>query len=337
MWIGTWPGGRIWLEGDGKKTYFIRRRVAGKRYEVSTRATGIKAALAQLERFEEDPENYDPAGGTGKEPIRITADLVKAFLRWSLEEKGNSRAWVLQQRAYLAWWHETLKGRDLRALDLGRDVIPALDGAPERRHRSEVLKAFCSWLRKERHLLSRQEDATIDLAVKARRPEQWTRPKAIPRAHYLRVLAALDPRHRDALALLDETGWHVSELVRFVRGGTVEAAPPGRDEAGILETRQKSGKPHRTAVGPEALAAAKRLRERGEVSVGRLYEAVRAACVKAKVEPFTLGRMRHTVATRMVESGAPASEVVSFLGWTSAATMQRHYTTLAAPPRPKGR
>jgi hypothetical protein len=69
---------------------------------------------------------------------------------------------VLQQRAYLKWWAEKLKGRDLRKLDLGRDVIPALDSAPERRHRSEVLKAFCSRLREERHLLSRSEDATIE-------------------------------------------------------------------------------------------------------------------------------------------------------------------------------
>jgi hypothetical protein len=143
--------------------------VAGKRYEVSTRCSRLRAALAQLERFEADPEGYDPAT-PGGEPVRLTGELVKAFLDWSLNTKGNSRPWVLQQRAYLAWWAENLKGRDLRALNLGSHVIPALDEAPERRHRIEVLKAFCSWLRKERHLLSRAEDATLDLVVRARRP-----------------------------------------------------------------------------------------------------------------------------------------------------------------------
>ena len=39
-----------------------------------------------------------------------------------------------------------------------------------------------------------------------------------------------------------------------VRGGTVEPMPPGRQEAALLETRHKSGEPHRTAVGPDAKA-----------------------------------------------------------------------------------
>ncbi|MFL5277231.1 MAG: hypothetical protein ACJ79W_08585 [Myxococcales bacterium] len=47
------------------------------------------------------------------------------------------------------------------------------------------------------------------------------------------MLLKLQGDHRDAFLLLDETGWHVSELVRFVRGGAVEDMPShalvGRD------------------------------------------------------------------------------------------------------------
>lgn len=330
---GKWEGGRVWEDATGARTYLIRRQIGGTRYEVSTHCDRERPALAQLDRFLADPENYDPRGGSA-DPLRLTAELVGAFIAWSLDVKGNSRPWVLQQKAYLAWWAETLKGRDLRALDLGAHVIPALDSAPERRHRIEVLKAFCSWLRKERHLLSRADDATLDLAVRARRPEQWRRPKAIPRAHFLRVLVALEPRHRDALTLLDETGWHVSELVRFVRGGiTLEA--PGRKEHAILEVRHKSGEPHRTAVGFRASRAAARLRERGAFSVGRFYEAVRAACKAAKIPAWTPGRFRHTLATRAVEAGEAPAAVAAYLGHKSPATLRRFYASLATPPRVK--
>ncbi len=339
---GKWEGGRIWEDSSGVCTYVIRRMIAGREYEVSTRCTRIRAALAQLDRFEAEPATYSPEGAPAREPLLVTTELTKAFLEYSRDEKGNSRGWLLQQKAYLAWWADALAGKDIRRLDLGRDVVPALDGAPETRHRKEVLKAFCSWLRKERHLLSRSEDATLDLAVRARRPEQWTRPKAIPRASYLRVLAALAPHHRDSLILLDETGWHVSELARFVRGGTVQPAPPGRTEAGIIETRHKSGEPHRTAIGPEAKAAAERLRERGGFSVSKFYEAIKAVCEKLVAdkqipEAVTPGRFRHTFATRAIDEGVAPEAVSAYLGHKSPATMRRFYATLAAAPRPKSR
>ncbi len=336
---GQWPGGRIWERADGAYEYVIRRQRAGERVTHWTGASSLRAAMRHLERFEAEPATYSPEGAPAREPILITPELTKGFLEYSRDDKGNSRGWLLQQKAYLAWWADALAGKDLRHLDLGRDVIPALDGAPETRHRKEVLKAFCSWLRKERHLLARSEDATLDLAVRARRPEQWTRPKAIPRAAYLRVLAALAPHHRDSLILLDETGWHVSELARFVRGGTVQPAPPGRTEAGIIETRHKSGEPHRTAVGPEAKAAAERLRERGGFSVSKFYEALTAAGEKLKkadpkFEMFTPGRFRHTFATRAIDEGVAPEAVSAYLGHKSPATMRRFYATLAAAPRP---
>jgi hypothetical protein len=136
---------------------------------------------------------------------------------------------------------------------------------------------------KERHAITRAQDVTLDLSVPARRPEQWTRRKAIPRADYLRVLAAIGDPHRDALTLLDATGWHVTELTSFIREGAIEVPPPGRKDgaAGVLICPQrKSGEMMRTVVGKEARAAAERLRARGVFSVGRFHDAIRATCKK---------------------------------------------------------
>lgn len=340
---GAWEGGRIWEDRDGRRTYVIRRQVGGKRYEVSTRCTRHQAALVQLARFESAPDEYEAGAPSALEPLRMTAELVRGYLAWSGAPereggKGNSRAWVLQQKAYLAWWVTQIKGRDLRALSLGEHIVPALDGQPGRKHRVEVLKAFFSWLRRERHAITRAQDPTLDLMVPQRRPEQWKRPKAIPRAHYLRVLAAVPAgSHRDALVLLDETGWHVSELVRFVRSGAIEAMPPGRKDgvAVIVCPQRKSGELQRTAIGPESKAAAERLRAGGVFSVGRFYEAVKAACVTAKVAAFTPGRFRHTLATRAIEAGADPAAVAAYLGHKSAATTKRFYSTLAVAPRVK--
>ncbi len=332
---GRWEGGRIWEDRSGRLTYIIRRRVGGKRYEVSTRCSRIAAARAQLERFERAPDEYEPGGGRG-DAVQLTAELVGLFVAWSQHSKGNSRAWVLQQKAYLAWWREVLGARDLRRLSLRDHIVPALDGVPGRKHRIEVLKAFFSWLRRERHLVPRAEDVTLDLQLPARRPEQWTRPKVIPRRSYLRVLAALEGDHRDALRLLDETGWHVSELARFVRDGVIEPMPPGRRDgvAVAVVPQRKSGETMRTAIGKDALTAACRLREKGSFSVSRFYEAVKAAADRLKVS-VTPGRFRHTLATRAVEAGADPAAVSAYLGHKSEATMRRFYATLATVRRPR--
>ena len=79
---GKWEGGCLWEDKDGQRTYVIRRMVAGKRYEVSSRCTRLAPALEQLAAFQTDPEGYDAAVPTG-EPLRLTADLVRAFLAYS--------------------------------------------------------------------------------------------------------------------------------------------------------------------------------------------------------------------------------------------------------------
>ena len=81
------------------------------------------------------------------------------------------------------------------------------------------------------------------------------------------------------------TGWHVSELVRFARRGSVEPyRGEAEDSAGVLVCPQtKSGEPLRTAVSVEVLEAGKRLLERGSFSFEKYTLAIKGACMAAGI------------------------------------------------------
>jgi integrase len=337
-WVGKWLGGRIWEARDGVRTYWIRRKVEGRPYNLSTRCTSERAALKQLERFEADPSGYSPGGAAG-DALVLDEELSRAFLRWSRDEKGNSAEWVGKQKRYLAWWAKQLGRRDLRRVSLRDHIQPALDKAENARQRIEVIKALYGWLRKHRHTVTPAQDPTYGaLPVPQGRPEQWKTPKPIPPDAHAKVLLAIPQPFRDMLAVLDDTGWHVSELTRFIRSGVIEAMPRGREHeaaAVLVCPRRKSGETQRTAVNAFALDAARRLRARGTFSKIRFYRAVREACEKVEVTPFTPGRYRHTLATREIEAGAAPAAVAAFLGHKSPATTRRFYATLAVTPRPR--
>jgi integrase len=338
-WVGKWIGGRIWKAADGTLTYWIRRKVDGRPYNLSTRCTSERAAVKHLERFEADPSGYSP-GGVAGDLLALDEDLSRAFLKWSRDVKGNGSEWVGKQKRYLAWWAKQLGRRDLRRVSLRDHIRPALDKTKGQRQRIEVIKALYGWLRRERDLVTPAQDPTYGtLSVPQGRPEQWKTPKPIPPDHHVKALLALPQPYRDMLAVLDDTGWHVTELARFIRAGSMEAMPAGREgeaAAVLVCPRRKSGETQRTAVSSSGADAARRLRARGTFSRIRLYRAVAAACDKAEVPRFTPGRYRHTLATREVEAGADPASVAAFLGHKSSATTRRFYATLAVVPRPKG-
>lgn len=326
-----WPGGYVRTSADGRRTYWIRRRIAGRLYETSTRATSLRAAIAQLERFERDPAGYDPSGEGGR-PLRLDGPLSAAFLD-DVEASGVSRDhWRRYQKA-LAWWAVALRGADLRRVSLATIT----DALPEtgRRSRIVAIRRLYSWLR-ETGRIEASEDPTLDrLRVPQSRPEQWRRPKAIGPADLAKVRARLSGVYRDALDILTGTGWHVAELARFAQAGSVDVYR-GDDKtasAVLLCPRHKSGDAHRTAVGPDVEAAARRLREHGGLSISRFHRAILAACDAAGVDRFGPGQLRHTVATWAVEAGEPVEAVAAFLGHRSATTTRRFYATLAVAPK----
>ena len=338
-----WPGaGYIRREKDGSETWVIERQVGGRRYHVSTRCHSERAAEKHLERFEKDPAAYEremkegpaePAGG-----LRITAALVDEFAGWlTSRDRPTTKKYAREMRQRLGDWLEDLGARDLRRLDLATLKAAVAARKVGRQHRIIAIKIFCAWLRQEKGLLERKEDVTLDLAVPQANPEKHRRRKAVPVERVRAVLSRLAPAYRDCLLLLAHTGWHVSELERFVRTPEARIAPGGGNVLAVLQVLHKTGATTRTPVLDEAaLEAAKRLKARGEVP-RKLNAAVKSACEAAELprdEWFTLGVMRHSVATWAIEAGTSAEVVAEFLNHKSKSTTLRFYADVAVPTLP---
>jgi integrase len=322
--VTRWPGGYV-----RKGVFIIRRTVKGRTYEVSTRARTEAAALQQLARFEADPEAYVP--NPPSPALFLDEDLAADFLKWSRLTKGNTRGWVQKQQKALAWWGDELAGKDLRRLQLRADVIEPLERQrPSWKHRARVLKAFYGWLRQEKHLITLAEDPVRGvLRVPDSRPAQWGKSKVIERSSVVAVLKQLEAPFDQAVQVLDGTGWHVSELLRFAGAGAVER---GRV---LVCPQTKGGSPVRRIVTARTAAAAARLLEHHEgLTHNTLIDALQAASAAAELDEVVLpGRFRHTFATWAVEHGAAPEAVALALDHKSARTTKRFYATLAVRPK----
>lgn len=327
----TWDGGYIRTDAKGREVYYIRRRVEGKLYDVSTRATSSEAANVQWKRFQSNPEAFRPGGSLGGS-LSLNVELVRAFLTWSRDEKKNSATYIRDQLRSLEWWTEQLGTVDLRHVRT-EELADALDGTTARKGKIATLKTFCSWLIHVRHRLDVKEDPTAGLLVPQNRPEQWTTPKTFTQKQFRKMRARLEQPWRDAADVLAGTGWHCSELGRFVATGTVERHPI--EKGFVLSCPQaKSGEPHRTAVGAAVAEAGRRLH-------GIAYDyfefrkALRSACRGAGMKAATIqaGAFRHSVATWAINSGANPAAVAAFLGHKSVQTTRRFYATHAVPAK----
>jgi len=347
--VPGWPG-YIHRQKNGLDLFIIERKVRGRRYHVSTGAHTLTAAKAQLERFEIDPAGYRP-DGVDSERLQLTDELVEEWEAFSIA-KGNGRVYTRDHGRKLLRWALALNGADLRKLTL-RQLREGLQGLSARKHRIIALKSFFTWLRTEKGLLTTAQDATLDLKVPQASPEKHRRRKVVPWEHVEKVLEhlrgkasaaatrqpgpydKLEPgadaaRRADCLLLLTATGWHVTELERFIRGGEL-LRQAGGDVLAVLVVRHKGGELARTPITHrEHLEAAERLRASGEVPRNLQKEHV-AACIVAGVPPFGLGVMRHSVATWAVEAGAAPEAVARFLGHKDKRTTERFYVDVAVP------
>lgn len=358
-YIDKWDGGYKLRQKDGRLLFVIQREIGGKRFHVSTRAHSETAAYEQLKKFESDPEAYleqmrnrrvDDGG------LQLTAQLILDFqehLRTRHRPAGQK--YIYGTGRYLGQWLKDLGGRDLRKITLAelKDLIRKRETAAQAR--TVAIKAFCAYLRQERSLLDRRDDATIDLPVPQSIPEKHRRRKVVPHENVQKVLAHLAPALRDRLLVLQHVGWHVSELQRFAaqpdarivelteitRAAHRRANPDSDPPLAVLQVRHKSGDTTRTPVSDRAvLDAAYRTRERGAFDHNFLNEAIKSACKVAGVPPFTAGVMRHSCATWAIEAGTPPERVAEFLNHKSKSTTLRFYADVAVPTvdikRPKG-
>lgn len=330
-----WPGGWIHTQKDGRDLFIIERRVNGKRFSISTRCHSLKPAMKQLERFEADPSGYRPDGAPPPAGLVLDAKLAGEFHEWQLG-KGNTRRHANEMHNRVLDWMKVFNGADLKKLTLKDDIDPALaKWKTSRSHRIIALKVFFSWLRKTRHLLKNSEDPTLDLPVPQAVPEKRTRRKAVETERVQAVLLELAPEYRDMLAVLAATGWHFSELERFIRNAdsSIELVRRG-DTIAVLKVRHKSKESHSTSIKNESvLEAAVRLRARGTVP-RRPWQTLKAACKAAGATGFGYGVMRHTVATWLEENGATIQQIATFLGHKDPRTTKRYYADAAVPVVP---
>lgn len=330
-----WEGGYIHLTKDGRKLHIIEREVGGKRYHVSTRCYSRRAAIKQLERFEANPAGYRPEGEAPDDPIYLRLELVNAFYDWQISE-GVTKKHASEVRGRLRHWLLDLAHVDLRHATLRDHIVPALDRRKKARAgRISTLKTFYGWLRKVRHQITSAEDPMIDLPVPQSTPEKWRRRKAVEFERVRKAVRKLTPEYRDLLVIMAATGWHFTELARFIRQPESEIRYDKRGTTiAVLVTKHKSREMTRTPVTDQAvLEAAERVRARGVVPKDP-NEKLTEACRKAKVEPFTFGVMRHSVGTWAVEGGAIPALVSEFLGHKDPRTLKRFYADVAVPTAP---
>jgi hypothetical protein len=326
-----WAGGYI-RRGKKAPTYIIDRWVGGVHFHVSTRCHSVRPALKQLERFEEDPIGYHPAGNPGRQELVMTAKLILEYRDWMEDEKGTTREWANETARYLNSWLLDLDGKDLRDVSMQHDLKPALQRRKTcRRHRIEAIKSFYSWLRKERGLLTHGEDPTLDLPVPQVVAEKLRRRKVVEREWVLKVLPHLPTVDRDVLVLQLGTAWHVSEVRRFAASGEIqllEGAP-----LAVISTRHKSREPASNALQyPEHLEAAQRLRALGRIPCPwSLASHLKSACSKAGVPQFRNGVMRHSVLTWGREMGASIQQASEFAHHKSPTTTRQFYLDARVP------
>ena len=85
------------------------------------------------------------------EPLRLTPDLVTAYIAWcraqavAAKREVNER-WLRAKELHLDWWMFALTDRDLTKLRLA-DILGQLEGATDRAKRIVVIKHLYTFLR----------------------------------------------------------------------------------------------------------------------------------------------------------------------------------------------
>lgn len=352
----TWIGGRI--RGG---IYYIRKMLVGpdgarQRVDFSTQRTDLEAAKAVLAKWELDP-SYRPqldgdrfnAALAVKHKLTLSDELVAEFLAWSVRPRqeggrGNTAKWAYDQKRCLKWWQENcFRDRDVRTVQV-QDVRAAWESIPgSKQQRIAVIKAFFTWLRRQKHLLNIAQDPTQDIAVPPSAPAQYRRDKTYTKEQYRKLMAGmfLSEDMRDAAIIQFNTGWHVTELKRWVDGGLIVEYRGNRaktleaDAACILACpRAKSGAPLNTSVNAFAQEAAKRFVERRSqgyrLNYKRYLDELKEASKRLGLPRFYPGQARHSAATWAVDAGASMQEVADFLNHKSIAMVRKYYATHAA-------
>jgi hypothetical protein len=345
---------------------------------ISTGAHSEELARVHLEVFEANPLAYDPSRvSIGRAPLFFTDALCAEHLDHLAAPilqggKANTPQHCATVRMSLMWWRTHLGQLNLRALTVEelRARIPVADvrdqagallqKAPKgRKHKLAAFKHFVTWLRRVRgDGLNQGEGPDMSTLVlpqahghrlklhdpKLALERQRKGQRALEGFPELRKALASQQRWAWAMHALDlqaDTGWHTSEIQRWVSlGGLVEPMPAGREKeaAALLLTIHKSGQEHRTPVSSAGLEAARALYEWASAREGtrhhgwdpttkqmkefnsqlfpkQQYERLCVRlCEQNGIAKFGPSHMRHAFATLNSGSGHSAKSIGAFLG-----------------------
>jgi len=255
--------------------------------------------------------------------MRLNDELVRRFLAHSLK-KGNSVKHVGEQRRALRFLAARLKGRDLARLEL-RVLHPQVDG---HHMRIATIKALYSYLRTVTFELTPEEDPTFGRVKTLQTKPKPGLNKALHRRDVRLAVRRLREPWRSRLALQAATGIHTSELLRFARSGRVVPYRGQEGACAFLELPHKGGQTHRVALNQRLAMLARKVLDEGSFTGEFYHKHVRAA------GEFTPGRLRHTVATDLVNRGIDMAAVATFLGHRTPQTTRRWYARFAVPRNP---
>lgn len=331
-----WLGGYARTEADGRETFIIERRINRQRYHISTRCHGERQALEQLRRFEADPNNYRPQGDEPTAPLRLTPELLIEFRDWQVA-KGVTERHAYYTGKYLADWLEDFGSLDLRNVSLREHVDPVLRRRKSAAKRIAALKVLYKWLRTVLRVLVTSEDATLDLLVPQASPEKRRRRKAVDQSVVAAMLEGLPDRYRDVLLFTACTGWHRSEVERFIkdpRSELIELAPEQVERDGCLAVARTWHKGKTWTATPlrteQQVEVAKRIRARGTFP-RKFNEELRRVATHLGIQYFPLGVMRHSFATWHEGAGADMSRVAKALDHKDERTTKLFYADHNVP------
>lgn len=279
---GDWEGGYSLqrADGTGPVVFYVQKKILKDEpqfhFSVGTSPTQAKLIYR---RVAANPEKYLPNGKlrqaqNGGAAVFLDADLIEEFRLYQISKNGpEGEKWARESSHRLIDWMERITStKDLRTLNYHRDLKPMLASWPTMKAaRTKAIKTFFGWLKVEKGLIEHHEDPTVAMRVPQSKAEKTKRRKVQDFEHVKAVFDVLEQPAKDVLHLLSATGWHVSEVRRFVNEGELLELQNHAEFIAVMLVRQlKSDAIARTGLKlPEHFAVAKRLIELRDVPTAR--------------------------------------------------------------------